>query len=339
MVQDDSWFECDDGTRLFLRRWLPSLQPEAVLHIAHGMAEHSGRYGRLAEKLCEAGLEVWVADQRGHGKTADKAVNGPGKGGLLGHCGDTDTFERLTADIHGINMEIRKKRPGIPLFLMGHSWGSFIAQNYIGRKQMEGSGPGGKTIDGCILSGTRGPGGFKIRAGIPFLTALAALRGKRRGSPLARAMADGPYNKAFAPNRTAFDWLSRDKAEVDAYCRDPLCGMLCSVGFYRDLAKGLYRIHRPEAMEHIRKDLPIYVFCGNADPVGDMGNSPTALVNAYRSLGIKEMEFVLYPGARHEPLNETNRDEVGANLLSWIRRHIPPQASRNLGDAGEQGQA
>jgi len=278
------------------------------------MAEHSGRYGWFAEKLCGAGIEVWAADQRGHGKTASADVNDPGKGGLLGHCCDVDTFERVTSDIREINLEIRKTRPGVPLILMGHSWGSFIVQNYI-------EGPDRKTIDGCILSGTRGPDGVKVRAGIPLMTAIAAIRGPRKGSPFARAMAHGPYNKAFRPNRTLFDWLSRDDAAVDAYCADPLCGMLCSAGFHKDLAKGLLRIHRPKAMGRIPQDLPVYICCGSSDPVGDMGASPTALVNAYRSLGMKDMEFVLYPGARHEPLNETNREEVTANLLSWILRH------------------
>jgi alpha-beta hydrolase superfamily lysophospholipase len=97
--------------------------------------------------------------------------------------------------------------------------------------------------------------------------------------------------------------------------------MLCSAGFYRDLLGGLRDIHRPKAMARIRRDLPIYLFAGSADPVGDMGKSPTALVNAYRSLGIEDLEFVLYPDARHETLNETNREEVTGNLLAWLIRH------------------
>jgi alpha-beta hydrolase superfamily lysophospholipase len=152
------------------------------------------------------------------------------------------------------------------------------------------------------------------------MTALVAVLGSRRASSLARALADGPYNKPFRPNRTASDWLSRDEAEVDAFIADPLSGQLCSVGFYRDLLRLLNRIHRPTALEGIRRDLPIYVFSGSADPVGEMGSGPTALVNAYRGLGIGDLEFVLYPGARHEPLNETNREEVTENLLSWIIR-------------------
>ena len=331
MVQSDAWFESSDGTKLYVRRWLPdpfstTVRPDspsgaavpslAVVHIVHGMTENGGRYGRLAEKLCGAGIEVWAADQRGHGKTADLSVNDPGKGGILGHCTDKDGFKRVTADIADINEEIRKTRPGIPLFLLGHSWGSFIAQNYIA---------GGEIIDGCILSGTRGPDTFRIKTGHMLIALVAFISGRRRASSLIRFFTDGPYNRPFRPNRTSFDWLSRDEAEVDAFMNDPVNGQLCSAGFYCDLARGLSLIHQNETMARIRKDLPIYIFCGSADPVGDMGTSPTALVNAYHSLGIKDLEFVLYPGARHETLNETNREEVMNNLLSWIHRHMGPE--------------
>lgn len=302
---------------MFIRRWQPDLAAKAVVLIAHGMAEHGERYGRLAEKLCGAGIEVRAVDQRGHGKTADLTINDSGKGGLLGHCYDKNTFKRVAADAAEIIREIRQKKPGVPLFLLGHSWGSFIAQYYI-----ENNNSGETAIDGCILSGTRGPGSFKVKAGRPVMSLLAAIHGKQRKVPQARTMADGPYNKPFRPNRTEFDWLSRDEAEVDAYISDPLCGNLCSVGFYRDLIKGLCDIHRKDAMGRISKDLPVYIFCGSVDPVGDMGASVTALLNAYRSRSIKDLEFVLYPGGRHETLNETNREEVMDNLLSWMIRHI-----------------
>ncbi|MDR1420931.1 MAG: lysophospholipase [Treponema sp.] len=317
------WFTSGDGAKLFLRRWSPGSGLKAALHIVHGMAEHSLRYARLARRLNGAGIEVWAADQRGHGRTADTAVNDPGRGGLMGHCADFGGFDRVTLDVDCINRKIREERPGLPLFLLGHSWGSFIAQHYIetfaGRDA--DSGDGAAPIDGCALSGTRGPGGFRIRAGSFFMAALALIAGKRRASAFARAAVDGPYNKPFRPNRTPFDWLSRDEEEVDAYVRDPACGILCSAGFYRDMVDGLYRIHRPAAMERIDRDLPVYVFSGSADPAGGMGSSPTVLVNAYRSMGMKDLEFVLYPGARHETLNETNREEVSENLLSWILKH------------------
>jgi len=312
MVQNEAYFECDDKTRLYLYRWLPAKETKAVLHIVHGMAEHALRYQRLAEKLTEAGIEVWAADQRGHGRTADLTVNKPDRGGLLGHCADGCGFTRVTADIRALNEEIRKTKT-VPLFLLGHSWGSFIVQNYIEYSD-------DIKINGCILSGTKGPGDFMVKAGVPIMTMLAGLKGQRKGSRLAKALADGSYVKSFKPNRTPFDWLNRDEKEVDKYAADPLCGFMCSSGFYRDLAKLLYNIHRHDAMARINNSLPVYVFCGSADPVGDMGKSPTALVNVYRNMGINDCEFVLYPGARHETLNETNREEVIDNLLSWINK-------------------
>ena len=316
------WIPMDDGAHIYLRRWGAGSPPRAVLHIVHGMAEHSNRYARLARRLGAEGIEVWAADQRGHGETA-AAKNDPGKGGLLGHCADGDGFARVTADIDIINRLIQKERPEVPLFLLGHSWGSFIAQSYI--ENYDGKlSVYGDTVNlaGCILSGSRGPSKeVKVALGAPVMAFLALILGERRGSKLARAMADGSYNKFFRPNRTGVDWLSRDEKEVDAYTADPLCGMLCSVGFYRDMARALKRIHRNEEMVKIRKTLPIYMFSGSADPVGDMSESFAALAVAYRHLEIKDLETVLYPDARHEPLNETNRDEVQESLLSWLLRH------------------
>jgi alpha-beta hydrolase superfamily lysophospholipase len=320
----EEWFETGDETRLFLRRWAGKQAPRAVLHIVHGMAEHSLRYDRFARRLCGKGIEVWAADQRGHGKTADLSVNKPGKGGLLGHCDDVDGIRAVQDDIRRINRAIKAARPDAPLFLMGHSWGSFEVQYYIEDEAARSGEAGESLIDGCILSGTRGPDGVKIKAGALALGLISALSGPRYGSRLSHAISDGPFNKAFRPNRTAFDWLSRDEKEVDAYAADPVSGMLCSAGFYRDLGALLKAIHREDRMAAIRKELPVYVFAGNSDPVGDMGSSPTALIDAYRSQGIKDVEFVLYPGARHETLNETNREEVTGDLITWLDKHIMP---------------
>jgi alpha-beta hydrolase superfamily lysophospholipase len=283
----------------------------------------------LAGRLAGEGIEVWAADQRGHGETARNRENEAGSGGLLGHCADGDSFSRVTADIDIVNRAIRKEHPSLPLFLMGHSWGSFIAQNYIENYE----GEDGVTLAGCILSGTRGPDGIKIAAGAAVMNFLVFVFGERNGSRIAKAAADGPYSKAFRPNRTEFDWLSRDEKVVDAYAADPFCGFLCSTGFYRDMARALKRIHLPAEIGKIRKELPVYVFSGSADPVGDMGASPAALVVAYRHHGIEDLETVLYPDARHETLNETNRDEVQASLVSWLRRHAGSVEGNKINDA------
>lgn len=306
--------DADDGAKLFVRIWHPAAKVRAVLQIVHGMAEHSARYGRLAEKLVAVGIEVWADDHRGHGRTADAAINELSKGGLLGHCADRDGASRVLHDLELVSDRIAKDRPDVPLFLLGHSWGSFLAQAYIERA--------GKRFAGCVLSGTRGPAGAVMAVGAVLANLVATLAGGRRYSPFLRSLADGQYNKPFRPNRTEFDWLSRDEAEVDAYVADPLCGFRCSAAFYRDLTRLLATIHRGEAMARIPLDLPIFVFGGSSDAVGDMGVSPAALVESYRSLGIKDLEFVLYPQGRHEMLNETNRDEASAKLLAWLERRV-----------------
>jgi alpha-beta hydrolase superfamily lysophospholipase len=311
-----SWLTVADGTKLFARKWKPESKPVAVLQIVHGMGEHSLRYERFANRLCEAGIEVWAADMRGHGLTANLKVNSPAKGGLLGHCADRRSRSKLISDIHRVNLAAREKHPDIPLFLMGHSWGSFLTQLYIEDYREP-------RLAGCILSGTKGPdGGALVALGGPFLSLLMLFRKPRSKSRLAAALADGAYKKAFSPARTPHDWLSRDEAEVDAFVNDPLCGQMPSITFYRDLALTLHKIHLKKNMARIPHDLPVYVFSGSKDPVGNNGRSPTALIKRYTQLDLNDIEFVLYPNTRHELLHETNYEEVQENLLAWIKKHI-----------------
>jgi alpha-beta hydrolase superfamily lysophospholipase len=327
MVETSLWLDSDDGARLFVRRWRPrGGGGKGLVHLVHGMAEHSGRYGFFAEKLCAAGFELWAADQRGHGKTADPEKNDPGSGGLLGHSSDTDGFFRVVRDIPVINRRIAAvfAEEGAvlpPFFIMGHSWGSFLVQAFI-ESLGASAGKNVPPLAGAVLSGTRGPGSAEVAFGAPFLKLVAALKGPRRSSRLVLGLSFGPYNRPFRPNRTPFDWLSRDEKQVDSYTEDPLCGKACSSGFFRDMIGGLKVIHRKAAIRSVPADLPVYIFCGSADPVGSMGSGPTKLVNAYRANGLKDLEFVIYPDARHEPLNETNREEVIEDLLNWLLRHI-----------------
>jgi alpha-beta hydrolase superfamily lysophospholipase len=315
-----SRFETLDGVKLYVRKFLPESKPVAALLIVHGMSEHSGRYERFASRLAAAGVEVWAADMRGHGQTA-VSENGAEKGGLLGHCADRDAAALILSDVHQLNSAIHESYPDIPLFLMGHSWGSFLVQGYIERYEEP-------KLAGCILSGTRGPDkglmGARIILGGAFLSMLTLFRSGRSRSKLAAALADGAYIKAFrsrnAPrsSRTDYGWLSRDAEEVEAYIADPLCGKLPSLGFYRDLARLLQMIHKKSNMTRISHNLPLYIFAGSRDPAGDMGKSPRALVESYQKLGINDIAFVLYPEGRHEMLHETNYEEVEENLLSWI---------------------
>ncbi|MDR2803439.1 MAG: lysophospholipase [Treponema sp.] len=314
MLEQTSWFDTRDEVKLFLRRWEPDGTPRGVLHIIHGMSDHSLRFAETAAYLCERSYAVWSADMRGHGRTADLSVNPADKGGLFGHCADIKAFSKIMLDIEKINTEIQKVYHSVNLFLFGHSWGSFIAQSYIETFNK-------RPLAGCILSGTKCPGSAIAAIGAPFMTIFSTVRGTRAHSQFINKLTFGAYNKEFQPNRTMFDWLSRDENEVDAYISDPFCGKDVSVGFYRDLICALQRIQRRRVMERINRDLPVYVFSGSADPVGGMGAEPAALVDWYRKIGIQDIEFVLYPGARHECLHEMNRLEVTRNLCDWLDRH------------------
>ncbi|MEJ5188765.1 MAG: alpha/beta fold hydrolase, partial [Breznakiellaceae bacterium] len=227
---------------------------------------------------------------------------------------DRNGFARVVQDLIAISKQIKQEYPQLPLILFGHSWGSFLAQAYIEKE--------GALLSGCILSGTRGPGGPVIFLGACLASLVAFFKGGRTFSPLLYSLSDGAYNVPFQPARTKFDWLSRDPERVDAYIQDPLCGFPCSAAFYRDLLWGLRAIHTPKAIQNIPSTLPILIFAGTSDPVGEMGRSPTRLVDAYKQEGIQDLEFILYPEGRHEMINELNRTEVFHHLLSWINRHL-----------------
>ncbi len=311
MGHSEIWIRAEDGAELFSRRWMPdSGAPRAVVQVVHGLAEHSLRYETLASRLCGAGFEVWADDHRGHGATA--------RGGSLGHVADRGSFDRVISDLSLWTDEIRSARPDLPIFLLGHSWGAFLAQGYIERA--------GSCFAGCVLSGARGPGGLDVPLGAFVASILTFFTGPRRYSPLLHMLADGKLNAQFSPARTPFDWVSRDVAAVDAYIADPLCGFKLSGGFYRDLALGLLAAHRKDAIARIPKDLQIYVVTGAADPVTMNGKSSAALVEAYRAAGIADLEYAVYPDARHEIFNETNRGETVGALVSWLERHLPPAA-------------
>ncbi|MBW2356206.1 MAG: lysophospholipase, partial [Deltaproteobacteria bacterium] len=253
MTSDSFTFRTDDGSDIFTYRWLPDPDTsiKAVVQIAHGMAEHAGRYGRFAEVLNAAGYAVYANDHRGHGRTA-------GDPARTGYFADHDGWFKVAGDLVQLTGIIRENHPGRPVFLLGHSMGSFLVRTVITQDAGE--------IAGAVLSGTGGDPGLLGKVGLVIARAVAALKGRRHPSRLLNALSFGGFNKAFAPARTEFDWLSRDSAEVDKYVADPFCGAVFSAGFFVDLLTGMAYIHRPEQIARIPKDLPIYLFSGAADP-------------------------------------------------------------------------
>jgi alpha-beta hydrolase superfamily lysophospholipase len=296
-----------DGVALHTRRWLPDGPAKGVVQVAHGMAEHSARYARLAEALTAAGYAVYAHDHRGHGDTAGDDGHG--------YFADRDGWATVVEDLRAITRFAQDEHASLPVFLVGHSMGSFLSRAYV----IENS----RDLAGLVLSGTAGDPGPLGRVGVAVATAEARLRGRRHPSAVMGALTFGSYNNAFKPVRTPFDWLSRDAAEVDLYVQDVLCGQTFSSGFWKDLLGGIRAINDRRQVARVRRDLPILLLAGDADPVGDHGKGPRAVREQYASVGVVDVTCTLYPGARHEIFNETNRDEVTADLVRWLDAHLP----------------
>ncbi|GGL35771.1 alpha/beta hydrolase [Phycicoccus endophyticus] len=296
-----------DGTRMFTRCWLPDGAPTGVVVVVHGMAEHSGRYARLAEALVAGGYAVYAADLRGHGRTATEET--------LGHFADADGWASTVADLRAVTATAAAEHPEAPLFLLGHSMGSELSRAYV----IEDS----SGLAGLVLSGTVGNPGPAGRVGRGIAAAEARLRGGRHRSALLDRLVFGQYNAAFRPARTDFDWLSREESEVDAYVADPLCGTTSTSRFFVDLLGGVAGVNDPERVARVRADLPVLLVGGAEDPAGHGGRGPREVGQQYRNAGLTDVTCTIYPQARHELFNETNRDEVTADVLAWLDAHLP----------------
>jgi alpha-beta hydrolase superfamily lysophospholipase len=307
MRADTFSFKVEDQKEIFVYRWLPDegAPRKAVVHIAHGMAEHAGRYGRVAEALVAAGYAVYANDHRGHGKTA-----APGELGWMGPGG----FRRAVQDLEQLLVFEKSESPGLPAVLFGHSMGSYLTQAFLVET--------GASVRAAVLSGSSGKPSLIASAGRLVAREERWRFGPKGYSALLGGLSFGAFNKGFAPNRTAFDWLSRDAAEVDKYVADPLCGFDVSTQLWVEVLDAMAHSSRPEQQARVPRGLPIYVFSGAEDPVGEKTRSVDQLVGAYRKAGVQDVTHKFYPGGRHEMLNEVNRDEVTRDLVTWLDAHI-----------------
>ncbi|QDG56609.1 alpha/beta hydrolase [Pseudomonas sp. NIBRBAC000502773] len=295
------WLTANDRSRLYVNHWMPDGPAKAVVMLSHGMAEHSGRYARLAEALGSAGYGVYAPDQRGHGRTADE--------GTLGLYAEKDGWNKVVGDLASLNQHIGQQHPGLPIILLGHSMGSYLAQAYLLHHSA--------SLHGAILSGSNFQPVALYRAARLIARAERLRQGVRGRSALIEFLSFGSFNKAFKPNRTAFDWLSRDPNEVDKYINDPLCGFRCTNQLWIDLLGGLQQISKASNLAQIDPGLPILVMGGECDPVSE-GKRLKSLADALREAGSQHLQLNIYPQARHEVFNETNRDEVTADVLRWL---------------------
>jgi alpha-beta hydrolase superfamily lysophospholipase len=294
-----------DGTRVHYRRWLPDGEVRGTVQIVHGASEHSGRYARLAEALTSRGLAVYAMDLRGHGRTAESTGIG-----RFGGQGTDVGVDDLVEDVLALQLLIADDHPGVPPVLLGHSMGSIIA---LAGAERDGAG-----LVGLVLSGPIGAAPQLADTVAALEEAVAAGAGDNALDAL------GAFNRPFEPARTRYDWLSRDPAEVDVYIADPLSGddMPLTTAY----AAGVFRLAvgstTTEAIAQLPDDLPVLLLSGQLDPVGGAEAAQvTALAELLRTRGLPVEQHV-YPDARHEVFNETNRDEVTGDLLTWLDQRV-----------------
>jgi alpha-beta hydrolase superfamily lysophospholipase len=292
----------DDGIHIHVCRWLPAGVPKAVVQIIHGLAEHAGRYSRLASALNARGYAVYAGDLRGHGKTAHTKDD-------LGFFAEIGGWRKCLDDLWHIKSEAASDYPGLPIVLLGHSMGATLARQFMAEH--------GDALAGVVLSGVSGQPNALAHSG--RLTArLERMRlGQRGKSKLIQSLTFDAFNKRFQPARTRFDWLSRDPDEVDKYISDTLCGFSPSTQLWIDFLDAWVAVAR--SCDSVPRDLPIYVISGAHDPVSAGTKALMPMLEQFRVAGLK-LESKFYPEARHELFNETNRDEVTGDLLAWMRR-------------------
>lgn len=292
-----------DGFLVYAFILQPDGEPKGHIHLLHGMAEHIGRYEDFARFLAGQGYIVSGHDHRGHGKTAE--LNG-----VKGHFADEGGFDRAVQDAYEAISYVRTQHPSPRFLLFGHSMGSFVARRYV---QLYGD-----EVDLALFSGTGGdPGASRLAGQI-----TAYLHGKKNGfdqpDHFLNKLIFGGFNKSVREPKTPFDWLSTDTEAVEKYLVDPSCGFVPTTRFFADLFEGLGKIHAVDDINKIPKELPILLFSGSEDPVGDNGKGVWNVARQYDKAGIEDVTVMLFEGGRHEMLHEKNRQHVFESVYDWM---------------------
>ena len=294
------------GQPLTLYLWQTDAPCRGVIQLVHGMAEHIARYDRLARALCAAGYTVAGHSHLGHGEDAREDE--------LGFFGRKDGWDHLVEDVHAAHEMLLKRFPGQRFAILGHSMGSFVTREYLLRY--------GGDLTAAVICGTGWFPGPLCSVARAAAALCGVFGGWQKPAPLVDRLMSKDNNKAFAPARTPFDWLSRDTAEVDKYMADLRCGFLFTARGYYDMFTGLKSLSRLHRLAALPGNLPVLFISGDADPIGTQGKGVSTVAQQFRDAGVRDVTVRLDPGARHELFNETNRDEITAELIDWLNRHM-----------------
>ena len=304
----DFYFQSSTGrTSIHALKCVPDSKPRAVVQIAHGIAEHIDRYRPFMEFLADNGFVVAGNDHLGHGKS----IRVPEEQGFFA---EKDGWWRVVDDMDKLHDIMSNEYPELPYVLFGHSMGSFLTRTYLIKHPDK--------YDGVILSGTGHQSPALVLGGNAAASVMAKLNGAMGDGAKLDSLAFGSYLSKIENPRTKFDWLSRDAEQVDKYIADPLCGFVGKIGLYRDMMQGIKFITDKKNIAQMNKEKPVYFMSGDGDPVGDYGKGVERAYKAFCDAGLHDVFMRLYPGGRHEMLNETNKEQVYQDILNWLNEKI-----------------
>lgn len=305
---DRHQFEATDGQTVYYYTTPRNISTRAVLILVHGMAEYAERYTAFADYLYRRGIILYAPDLRGHGATGLNA-------GTMGYFDETDGWQRVVDDIQEITGIARHAHPDLPIFIFGHSMGSVVVRTCLIEF--------GNLYEGAVICGTTmGVNAAARTFGKAVAESEIHKYGVTHPSTTLAEISFGGYNKKFAPNRTAFDWLSVNTQNVDDYIEDPLCGFFCTASFYRDMFAGLDFADSIFNLMEMPESMPVLLISGAEDPVGNMGREVKLLFHRMKKAGMTDVTLHLVPGKRHEILNESNHEETFAYILHFLERAI-----------------
>lgn len=295
--------------------WRPEGHVIGVLQICHGMVEYIARYRAIGAFLAQKGYVVVGNDHLGHGLSAQNHDD-------LGFFHEENGNAHILADIHALRERTQTLYPDVPYFILGHSMGSFLVRQYIQKHAQR--------LSGVIIMGTGYQPRILLYAGRLLTRIIAAFKGWRYRSVLVDTMAFGSYNKAFQPERTSKDWLTRDKQEVDMYIANPLSSFMFTLNAYYNMFTSILYASNAKYMASIPKHLPLLFVSGSKDPVGNFGKGVGKVYNAYQQIGMEDISFHLYDQYRHELLNEVNREHVYQDIYEWMQTKTTNLAGTTL---------
>lgn len=304
----DFYFNSSTGkNKIHARMCVPDAEPRAIVQIIHGIAEYIDRYDEFMSFLADNGIIAVGTDHLGHGKSIESEEQ-------TGFFAYDNGWDYVVRDEEVLRLAMHENYPELPIIVFGHSMGSFMARTLLIRYP--------DAFNAAIISGTGNQGAALVNGGLFMGNLVTGLKGAHHYSKFLNNLAFGSYNEIYDNPKTEYDWLSRDEANVQKYIDDPLCGFIPSCSLFRDMMTGVKFITNKKNLTAMNKDMPVYFMSGDMDPVGECGKGVQKAYNNFLEAGMKDVSIKLYPGGRHEMLNEINKDEVYTDILAWLESKI-----------------